>query len=128
LGFGHDNELFKTYHPWEVEWDQEMEVEALERLRQLPLWNSMTPEMLDNMMNRIRSNPKVLDAIEGETNSLKGLKDQFGPNGEMPDMDVMRSAGMNMKMHKFKKNQQPAADGAPEMDTAAAGSAATVMS
>jgi len=43
-------------------------------------------------------------------------------------MDVMRSAGMNMKMHKFKKNQQPAADGAPEMDTAAAGSAATVMS
>jgi len=122
-GFMHDSEMMKTYHPWEVEWDQEMEIEALERLRQLPLWSTMSPDMLDNMMSRIRTNPKVLDMIESETNSLKQLRDQFGPNGEMPSMDVMRSAGMDMKMQKFKKDKKEGED-ALGADAAVAGATA----
>jgi hypothetical protein len=112
LGPMHDNEMYKSYQPWEVEWDNEMELEAIERLRQLPMWHTLSPDMVDGMMAKIKRNPRMLDYIESETRSLGQIRDQMGPNGEMPDMDVLRAAGLSLKNVGGKKDEEAA----PEVD------------
>jgi len=93
---------------WEVEWGPDEEEEALERLSRLPLWKTMTPQMLDNMMKSIRSNPQVLDAFEAETKNMLQIQEMKGPDGEMPSQDLMRSAGMDFDVHRFKDNEKKA--------------------
>ena len=80
---------------WEVEWGPDEEEEALERLSRLPLWKTMTPQMLDNMMKSIRSNPQVLDAFEAETKNMLQIQEMKGPDGEMPSQDVICGTGWN---------------------------------
>jgi len=103
-GAHHDNPAMQTRPYWEEDWDEEQEREALERLSQTPMWQMFDDEQLENMMKRIRNNPKVLDMLVAETENMQKMKPFLGPNGEMPEMDVMRAMGMDFKATNFDKD------------------------
>jgi len=91
----------KPLPEWEIEWGPTEEEEALERLRQLPLWKMLDAPALEKMMSTIRGNPKFLDSLEQESMSQRTIAEMMGPNGEMPDAQALREAGLNLKMQKF---------------------------
>ena len=94
----------KELPEWEVEWDQYQEEETLERLSRLPMWDTMSPDMLQKMVSRIRRDPGMLDMLEGEARSMAQMKEMQGPNGEMPTLRQLREIGMDTAMHKFDKS------------------------
>ena len=42
--------------------------------------------------------------IAQETENMQKMKPFLGPNGEMPEMDVMRAMGMDFKATNFDKD------------------------
>lgn len=92
----------KKKHSWEIEWDKYDEQEALERLKRLPMWDTLSPEMLNNLMDSIRQDKSMLDMLEGESSMTNTMKDLHDSGTELT-LDIARAMGG--KLHVFDKNK-----------------------
>jgi len=100
---GHMSDAMKPPPSWEVEeWDPVTESEMMERIARLPMYKTMTPDMLDKIIAMVRSNPKMIDMLEGEakSNQMMGWMKEEGASIPVEDL-----AAMGMKMHQFDKSK-----------------------
>jgi len=103
-------EKFKETPWWERDgWTKEDEEDSLRRLRALPVWDTLGPEKMDQMMERIRGNPKILDTLEGEykmRDQQQLLQQMQGQEMNTADiMDQAAAMGMQMHLHTFDNDK-----------------------
>merc|ERR1712146_349769 len=72
---------------WEVEWNEEEEREALERLEQIPAYQAMSPSLQKATLARVRNNPDVLKGLEVEKSAQVVMADLEQDKKRMPTLE-----------------------------------------
>ena len=66
------------------------------------MWDTLSPEMLNNLMDSIRQDKSMLDMLEGESSMTNTMKDLHDSGTELT-LDIARAMGG--KLHVFDKNK-----------------------
>lgn len=88
--------------PWEIDWDQSDEDEAIERLSRLEMFKHMDPTMLEGMMQAIRKDKTMLDALEGEEKMKKVMADATADGSTLTLGDMKRIGASVTSFDKSK--------------------------
>ena len=96
---------------WEIEWSEEHEKETMERLSRLKMWNWMPEAKMKDLVEGIRENPAILDALEAEEKTkpmMLEAQQQAAAEGRTFNVEDIQRMGMRAHQHTFdEKDKKP---------------------